>query len=56
MTTTGLAFLRDESGTAAIEYGLVATLISVAIIAVLGTLGVGLRDKIMDVAVALGPS
>lgn len=56
MTRTIRAFIRSESGTAAIEYGLVAALISVAIITVLGTLGVNLRDKIMDTAVALGPN
>jgi pilus assembly protein Flp/PilA len=32
-------FLRDESGATAIEYGLIAALVSVAIIAVLGLLG-----------------
>ena len=32
-------FLRDDSGATAIEYGLIAALISVVIIAVLTTLG-----------------
>ncbi|NLR98551.1 Flp family type IVb pilin [Rhizobium sp. P38BS-XIX] len=32
-------FLKDESGATAIEYGLIAALISVAIIAGAGTLG-----------------
>jgi len=32
-------FLRDESGATAIEYGLIAGLVSVAIIIALGTLG-----------------
>jgi len=56
MTSAALAFLRDESGAAAIEYGLVVALISVAIVIVLGTVGINLRAKIMDVAAALGPS
>lgn len=33
------AFIRDESGATAIEYGLIAALVSVAIIGILGTLG-----------------
>ena len=32
-------FLKDESGATAIEYGLIAALVSVAIIAVLALLG-----------------
>ena len=38
-----LAFLRDESGATAIEYGLIATEIAVAIIPVLT--GVGAKTK-----------
>ena len=37
-------FLRDDSGATAIEYGLIAALVSVAIIAVLGFLGQSLND------------
>ncbi len=33
------AFIKDESGATAIEYGLIAALVSVAIIGILGTLG-----------------
>ncbi|NTU76494.1 MAG: Flp family type IVb pilin [Alphaproteobacteria bacterium] len=36
-------FLREEEGATAIEYGLIASLISVAIVAVLLTLGPQLR-------------
>ncbi len=36
-------FLADDSGATAIEYGLVAALVSVAIIAILGTLGTNLN-------------
>ncbi|QND52586.1 Flp family type IVb pilin [Phyllobacterium sp. 628] len=39
MTTLFTRFLKDESGATAIEYGLIAALISVAIIAGAGTLG-----------------
>jgi pilus assembly protein Flp/PilA len=37
-------FLRDESGAAAIEYGLIAAGVSVAIIHVVGTLGAQLKS------------
>ena len=37
------ALLKDESGATAIEYGLIAALVSVAIIAILGTLGTNLN-------------
>ena len=37
-------FLKDESGATAIEYGLIAALVSVAIIVVLGFLGQSLND------------
>ena len=39
---TFLKFLNDESGATAIEYGLIAALISVGIIAAATTLGNGL--------------
>jgi pilus assembly protein Flp/PilA len=38
-----IRFLRDESGATAIEYGLVAAGISMAIITVVGTLGSSLN-------------
>ena len=47
-------FWRDESGATAIEYGLIATLISVAIITVLTTIGTKLNIKFGAVATALG--
>ena len=37
-------FLKDESGATAIEYGLIAALISVALIAGATTLGTSLKD------------
>ena len=38
-------FVKDESGATAIEYGLIAALISVVIIGVLGTVGSNLKAK-----------
>jgi pilus assembly protein Flp/PilA len=46
-------FLADESGATAIEYGLIAALISVAIITVLTTVGTNLNTKFQSVATAL---
>jgi pilus assembly protein Flp/PilA len=45
---------RDEAGATAIEYGLIAALIAVAIIGVLSTLGGNLRDVFSEVADQLG--
>jgi Flp pilus assembly pilin Flp len=42
-------FLADETGTSAIEYGLVAAMTSLAIIGVAGTLGLALADKLDEV-------
>lgn len=46
-------FIKDESGATAIEYGLIASLIAIAIIAVLGTLGGNLSSKFNQVATEL---
>ena len=40
-------FVNDESGATAIEYGLIAALIAVAIIAGAGALGTAINDKFM---------
>lgn len=42
--------LKDESGATAIEYGLIAALVSVAIIGVLSTLGTNLFDTFTSVS------
>jgi len=42
-------FCRDESGARAIEYGLIAAGISLAIIAVVNGLGTNLNDKFTSV-------
>jgi pilus assembly protein Flp/PilA len=44
------AFLRDESGATAIEYGLIAGLIAVVIIGSLTTLGTRVSNKFKAVA------
>ncbi len=46
-------FAHDESGATAIEYGLIAALISVVIIGVLGTLGTSLNTKFQEIDDAL---
>ena len=43
-------FIKDESGATAIEYGLIAGLIAVAIIGALTTLGTNLGSKFNAVA------
>ncbi len=47
-------FLRDESGATAIEYGLIAAGISVAIIATVNTLGGQLSNTFSNVSTQLG--
>jgi pilus assembly protein Flp/PilA len=46
---TFMHFLRDESGATAIEYGLIAAGISLAIIAVINGLGVRLNTKFTSI-------
>jgi pilus assembly protein Flp/PilA len=48
-----VAFLKNESGATAIEYGLIAAGISVAIIAVVNTLGTQLNDKFTAISTQL---
>lgn len=43
-------FAKDESGATAIEYGLIAGLISVVIIAVLTTVGTKLNAKFTNIS------
>lgn len=47
-------FLGDESGATAIEYGLIAAGISVAIIATVNTLGSQLKNTFSSVSSQLG--
>jgi pilus assembly protein Flp/PilA len=43
-------FVKDDGGATAIEYGLIAALVSVAIIVMLGTLGDNLNATFKEVA------
>ncbi len=45
--------VKDESGATAIEYGLIAALIAVAIIATVTTVGTSLQTTFTSVATAL---
>jgi pilus assembly protein Flp/PilA len=47
------AFFKDESGATAIEYGLIAAGISVAIIAVVNGLGTNLNTKFTSISTQL---
>ncbi len=47
-------FMKDESGATAIEYGLIAALIAVAIIAGATQLGTTLNGKFVSIATTVG--
>ncbi len=51
--TTLKRFVKDESGATAIEYGLIAALIAVAIIGTLQILGTDISNKFAAVSTAL---
>jgi pilus assembly protein Flp/PilA len=53
MKTIFARFAKDESGATAIEYGLIAAGISVAIIAVVQGLGTNLKTTFTSVSTAL---
>jgi len=53
MTSLVKNFVKDESGATAIEYGLIAAGISVAIITVVGSAGDQLKATFTKVATAL---
>ena len=53
MKTIFARFVKDESGATAIEYGLIAAGISVAIIAVVQGLGSNLKTTFTSVSTAL---
>lgn len=46
-------FLSDESGATAIEYGLIAAGISLAIIAIVNGLGTNIKNKFTDINTSL---
>ncbi len=49
-------FMKDESGATAIEYGLIAAIISVGIITALGSVKTSLNSTFNSVSTALGGS
>lgn len=49
-------FLLDEDGASAVEYGLIVGLIAVAIVAILGTMGGGLKNLFTSVSTAITPT
>ena len=53
MTQFIRSFIKDESGATAIEYGLIAAGIAVAIIAAVGLLGTSLEGMFTTVGAAL---
>lgn len=50
MTNIFKRFASDESGATAIEYGLIASLIAVAIIAALGSVSTSLKNSFTNIA------
>ncbi len=54
MTNLLSRFAKDESGATAIEYGLIAGLVSVVIITALTTLGTNLKATFTNVGTELG--
>jgi pilus assembly protein Flp/PilA len=53
MLTTAIRFARDEDGATAIEYGLIAALVSVAAIGALTAMGQSLSTMFNTVSTAL---
>ena len=49
-------FMKNESGATAIEYGLIAALIAVVLVAVMNTLGTGLKAAFGSIATNLTPA
>lgn len=54
MTKFFSRFAKDESGATAIEYGLIAALIAVVIIAAVGTLGTNLNKTFENIGTSVG--
>ena len=53
MTNIFARFIKDESGATAIEYGLIAALIALAIMVGAGAVGTSLGSKFNDIATKL---
>jgi pilus assembly protein Flp/PilA len=55
ITSAVKAFIADENGVTAIEYGLIASLIGVAMVTAAGLLGSKLDQVFRDVVAAMTP-
>jgi pilus assembly protein Flp/PilA len=55
ITSAVKAFIADENGVTAIEYGLIASLIGVAMVTAAGLLGTKLDQVFRDVVAAMTP-
>ena len=53
MTNLVKNYINDESGATAIEYGLIAALVGVALIVGAGRLGTSINEKFGDVATSI---
>jgi pilus assembly protein Flp/PilA len=53
MTKFVARFVKDETGVTALEYGMIAALISVAILTALGTIGTQLNATFTNIGTAL---
>ena len=53
MISIATRFIRDESGATAIEYGLIAALVSVAAVTALGAMGTSLTNMFTTVSTTL---
>ncbi len=56
MRASILSFVDDDSGATAIEYGLIAALISVVILGTLQSLGANMNAKFTTIGAALTPA
>lgn len=55
VTTTFVAMLKDDEGATLVEYGLVVSLIAVAAIVAIGTLGNKVSDQFNTIANKISP-
>jgi pilus assembly protein Flp/PilA len=53
MTKFVARFVKDETGVTALEYGMIAALVSVAILTALGTIGTQLNTTFTNIGTAL---
>jgi pilus assembly protein Flp/PilA len=56
VTTTFLDMLKDDEGATLVEYGLVVSLIAVAAIVAISTLGGSVKDTFNNIATQIKPA